>query len=125
MIDRCYLATQVSLSPDRLQIGADTYDPETVPHMEVVATSLVRPREAMGFGDVKFMAAIGAFLGWPATVFSLLASSVIGSSVALTLILLGKRNRSSQIPYGPHIAMAALIWVFGGKEFVKSWFGLD
>jgi leader peptidase (prepilin peptidase)/N-methyltransferase len=79
------------------------------------------PREAMGFGDVKFMAAIGAFLGWPAVVFSLAASSAIGATFGLTMMLLGKKDKSSRIPYGPYIAMAAAIWIFGGDNLVIRW----
>ena len=46
----------------------------------------------MGFGDVKFMAAIGAFLGWQATVFSLMVSSFIGAIVG------GSQNPFSSLP---------------------------
>ena len=69
----------------------------------------------MGFGDVKFMAAIGAFLGWQATIFSLMVSSMIGAAVGVALIVLGKQQWSSRLPYGPYIALAALIWMFGGR----------
>jgi leader peptidase (prepilin peptidase)/N-methyltransferase len=81
-----------------------------------VSTEIVLPREAMGFGDVKFMAGIGAFLGWKAVIFSLMVSSAIGSVVGLTLILMGRRQ--SRLPYGPYIAMAAAIWIFTGPELV-------
>jgi leader peptidase (prepilin peptidase)/N-methyltransferase len=75
----------------------------------------------MGLGDVKFMAAIGAFLGWQAVVFSLMVSSFIGSLVGVTLILARKQAWSSRLPYGPYIALAAAIWIFWGKEFVEWW----
>ncbi len=112
LVDRGYRDVQVRLSPERLWIGDEMLTPETVPHMEAVSTEIVLPREAMGFGDVKFMAAIGAFLGWPATIFSLMVSSMIGSLVGITLIVLRRREWSSRLPYGPYIAVAAVIWVF-------------
>ena len=117
LIDRCYRNVPVRLTPDKLQIGDDILNPEEVPHMEVLTERMVLPQEAMGLGDVKFMAAIGAFLGWKATLFSLMVSSIIGAIVGLTLILLRKQEWSSRLPYGPYIAMAAAIWVFGGFRF--------
>ena len=116
LIDRSYRDVQVRLSPDRLKIGDEEINPETVLHMEAVCSELVLPREAMGLGDVKFMAAIGAFIGWQGAVFSLMVSSLIGSVVGLGLIVARKREWSSRMPYGPYIALAAVIWVFGGKK---------
>jgi leader peptidase (prepilin peptidase)/N-methyltransferase len=89
--------------------------------MEVVADRITLPREAMGFGDVKFMGAIGAFLGWQATVFSLMLSSVLGSVVGLVLIAIGRREWSSRLPYGPYIAAATVFWIFGGKDLFEWW----
>jgi leader peptidase (prepilin peptidase) / N-methyltransferase len=122
MIDRCYSKVKVRLTPRKLQIGEDAFPPETVQHLEAVTDHLDLPREAMGLGDVKFMAAIGAFLGWPAVLFSLMVSAVLGSAVGVVLIVLGKREWSSRIPYGPYIAVAATVWMFGGKEWVAWWF---
>lgn len=119
--DHCRSGVEVRLRPELLCVGDDEYDPETVPHMEAVTDNLILPREAMGFGDVKFMGAIGAFLGWQAAVFSLLMSSVIGALVGGTLILLRKREWSSRIPYGPYIALAAVIWMFGGWRLLDWW----
>jgi leader peptidase (prepilin peptidase)/N-methyltransferase len=70
------------------------------------------------------MAAIGAFLGWQAVIFSLMVSSMIGSVVGVALIALRKREWSSRLPYGPYIALAAAIWVFGGNRLVQWWFGM-
>jgi leader peptidase (prepilin peptidase)/N-methyltransferase len=121
MVDRGYKDVLVEVSPEKLRVGDDEFDPEAVPHLEAVGSELVLPREAMGLGDVKFMAGIGAFLGWQAVVFSLMVSSVIGSIVGITAIALGRREWSSRLPYGPYIAVAAAIWVFGGKEAVRRW----
>lgn len=118
MVDRCYRDVEVRLSPVRLRVGSEEFDPATVHHLEAVTDSLVLPREAMGFGDVKFMAAIGAFLGWPAVLFSLMASAFIGSVVGVTLIACRRREWSSRMPYGPYIALAAVIWLFGRGNIV-------
>lgn len=123
MVDRGYQDVMVRLSPEKLRISDDEFDPETVPHLEVVTSELILPREAMGLGDVKFMAGIGAFLGWPAVLFSLMVSSILGSIVGVTAIVLRRREWSSRLPYGPYIAMAAAFWLFGGRELVRIWLG--
>ncbi len=122
LIDRSYREVTLRLTPVTLKIGEDQCNPETEPHMEVVCSEIVLPREAMGLGDVKFMAGIGAFIGWQGAFFSLMASSIIGSVVGIALILLRKREWSSRMPYGPYIALAAVIWIFGGKRIFDALF---
>jgi leader peptidase (prepilin peptidase) / N-methyltransferase len=119
LIDRCYKKVELRLQPKQLRIGLDTFDPEKVLHCEAVADHVVLPREAMGLGDVKFMAAIGAFLGWQAVLFSLALSSVIGSVTGVALIVMRKREWSARMPYGPYIAVAAVIWIFGGYKWLR------
>ena len=121
MVDRGYAAAEVKLTPRSLRIGGDDFPTEDVRHLEALTEEVILPREAMGFGDVKFMAAIGAFLGWEAVVFSLMVSSTLGALVGVGFIAAGRREWSSRIPYGPYIAVAATIWVFGGKELWQAW----
>jgi leader peptidase (prepilin peptidase) / N-methyltransferase len=118
-VDCGYWNVPVRLNPKRLQIGDRVMDPAEMPYMEVVADQIVLPREAMGMGDVKFMAAIGAFLGWPAALFALMASSVIGAAVGVTLIVLRRHEWSSRLPYGPYIALAATLWIFAGRRILS------
>jgi leader peptidase (prepilin peptidase)/N-methyltransferase len=120
--NQSYKDVSIRLTPTSLQIGDDTFSPEAVPRLETVSTEVVLPREAMGFGDVKFMAAIGAFLGWQAVIFSLVASSCIGSVVGVGLVAARRREWSSRLPYGPYIAVAAAIWIFGGKNIIEALF---
>jgi leader peptidase (prepilin peptidase)/N-methyltransferase len=122
LVDRSYRDVTLRLTPDTLKIGDEAIDPETMPHLEAVCSEIILPREAMGLGDVKFMAAIGAFLGWQGAVFSLMASSVIGSAVGVALIIARKREWSSRMPYGPYIALAAVIWMFAGKKILAAIF---
>lgn len=121
LIDRCYKDVTVRLSPSTLKIGEEVLKPEDVPHMEALCSEVVLPREAMGLGDVKFMGAIGAFLGWPAVIFSLVVSSFIGAIVGGILVVLRRRALSSRLPYGPYIAVAAALWVFAGPALL-AWY---
>ena len=120
LVDRGYKDVTVRLSPVSLEIGDEKMSPDNVPFMECVSAEIVLPREAMGLGDVKFMSAIGAFIGWQGVVFSLMISSMIGAAVGLALILMRRREFSSRMPYGPYIALAAVIWLFIGKK----WWGM-
>jgi len=81
-------------------------------------------KDAMGFGDVKLMGAIGAFMGWEAVLFTLMVSSLLGSVVGISLIVKFGREWQSRIPYGPYIAMAALIWLFGGYTWWAAYLRL-
>jgi leader peptidase (prepilin peptidase)/N-methyltransferase len=121
-VDRCYANVHVRLSPSLLRIGDDRFSPEEILHLEAVTDRIILPREAMGLADAKFMAAIGAFLGWQAVIFTFMLSCVLGSVVGLTMIALKKQAQSKPIPYGPYIAMAATAWIFGGNKLFEWYF---
>ena len=82
-------------------------------------TDLMLPREAMGFGDVKFLACIGTFLGWKGVLFSLFAGSVAGAVVGLGLLIVTGGRSGGRIPFGPYLALGAGLWVFAGPELVS------
>ena len=71
-------------------------------------------KEGMGYGDFKLYAAIGAWLGWQALPLVLLLSAVAGVLFALPPILLGRRDRSAPIPFGPFLAAAGGAALFFG-----------
>jgi len=78
-------------------------------------------KEAMGFGDVKLLGAIGAFFGWQSVLFNIVVSSFAGSVVGITFVALGKKEMQSRIPYGPYIALAAVIWILWGQGIVDGY----
>ena len=69
-------------------------------------------RGAMGMGDVKFMAMIGAFLGWKSVFYVLFGASLLGSIGGILYLYITKQDRKTPIPFGPSMAVAALILYF-------------
>lgn len=83
---------------------------------------LVRREEGMGFGDVKLLAMMGAFLGaLPAVPFILFLASIAGAAVGVPLALLRGRGLRAALPFGPFLALAALIWLLHGRELIEHW----
>jgi leader peptidase (prepilin peptidase)/N-methyltransferase len=78
-------------------------------------------RDGMGGGDIKLLAMIGAFLGWQGVLLTLLLSSFIGSAVGVAIMVRQRSDSKLAIPFGPFLALAALIALFWGDQIV-SWY---
>jgi len=89
-----------------------------------VAGKLALRKDAMGFGDVKLMGAIGAFLGWQGVLFTLVASSFAGALVGVGLVVSGHKDMQSRIPYGPYLALAAVLWMLWGPAWLAAYIRL-
>lgn len=85
--------------------------------------SKVFKKDAMGFGDVKLMGAIGAFFGPAAVLFTIVVSSFAGALVGLLLIGRGKARLGgyTAVPYGPFLALGVLVWMFWGRP-ILAWY---
>ena len=109
---------------DRVGVEGQVLPLDDVMQISGVARGLLIPREAMGRGDLKFLAAIGAFLGWRAVLFSLFAGSLLGSIIGLITLIVGKRVWSAKLPFGPYLAFGAVSWIFFGDTFLHWYAGL-
>jgi len=78
---------------------------------------------AMGRGDFVLMAVLGAWFGWSAILPIVLLSSCVGVAVSLPLLLAGKRDMLSKIPFGPYIAGAGVAYLFFGAA-LRDYLGL-
>lgn len=78
-------------------------------------------REGLGGGDIKLLAWLGAVLGWKAIPFIILSASVFGSVVGITLSRRSKEGLKTMIPFGPFLAVGALLYLFGLKS-VGVWY---
>jgi leader peptidase (prepilin peptidase)/N-methyltransferase len=74
----------------------------------------LRGREGMGLGDVKMMAAVGAFLGLKRTMMTVLVGSLLGSIIGVLLISLSKKGRDYELPFGTFLGAGALLVLFFG-----------
>jgi leader peptidase (prepilin peptidase)/N-methyltransferase len=78
-------------------------------------------REAMGFGDVKYLAMIGAFIGFKFVLIAFVIACIIGTLVGLPILISGKRYY--EIPFGPFLSVGAFIMLIWGNKV--SYFVLE
>lgn len=90
---------------------------------------LLRRGEGVGLGDVKLLAMVGAFLGAVPALFTvLLVGSATGSLVGLTWMVVRRRGLRTALPFGPFLALGALVHLYWGdplyRLLVTRWMGL-
>jgi leader peptidase (prepilin peptidase)/N-methyltransferase len=85
----------------------------------------VLKREALGLGDAKLLALIGVALGWKALPLVVFAGSVAGSLISIPVLLVTRRRRPDggslrdvQVPFGPFLALGALVHLFGARALL-------
>jgi leader peptidase (prepilin peptidase)/N-methyltransferase len=77
-------------------------------------------KEAMGGGDIKLMAMVGAFTGWKGVLLTTFLGSIIGSIVGIIILIQNKGRRDTIIPFGPYLAFGAIVSILFGSE-VMFW----
>ena len=75
--------------------------------------------EGMGGGDIKLLAMIGTFLGWPSIPVTLFFSSLGGSVIGLSAMAIKGVGRKYALPFAPFLCLGALLYLFFGKEIIN------
>lgn len=88
---------------------------------------IILKKPAMGEGDVKFLAAIGAFTGWQGALFSLFGGAFIGTIIILPYLLIQqlkqpKELKLQELPFGPFLAIGAIVYFLWLNNFVDAYF---
>jgi leader peptidase (prepilin peptidase) / N-methyltransferase len=92
----------------------------------LVASSyhLLTGKEGMGGGDIKLLAMMGAFFGWKSVPFIIFVSSLAGSVIGITVMLIRKKDAKFAIPFGPFLALGAILYIFVGKQLIHWYLGM-
>ena len=89
-----------------------------------LAGSVIFKKEAMGGGDVKLAAMIGAFLGWRYMVISLFLGFFLGALAGIFLILSKIKRKEDMVPFGPFIALGSIITLLCGEKIIAWYIGI-
>jgi len=116
-----YDIEQLVVKLDGFLLGDKKIALEDVKAVEGKCVRVVIPREAMGFGDVKFIAMIGAFLGWQSVLLTVFVASILGAILGLTQKMLLRDSWAQPLPFGPYLAVGAFVWMFYGKA-IFAWY---
>lgn len=73
---------------------------------------VIAGKEAMGFGDVKLMGALGLFLGWINIIIVSVISFLLAAIISIGILIFRKKSFNDYIPFGPFIVIAAFITIF-------------
>lgn len=77
--------------------------------------------QGMGLGDVKLVAAMGAFLGFPSIFLAVFVGSFVGALAGIFLLFTGQKRFRQQIPFGPYLAMGAILSLLWGTR-IFDWY---
>ena len=80
---------------------------------------LLTGKVGMGQGDYKFLAGLGAYLGWQQLPVIILMASIIGIIFGVTHMAIKREFKSIPLPFGPYLAVAGWISLMWGKEIVS------
>jgi leader peptidase (prepilin peptidase) / N-methyltransferase len=79
--------------------------------------------DGMGGGDIKLLAMIGAFLGWPSVPVTLFVASILGSVIGIGMMVATGAGRRLALPFAPFLCSGALAYLFYGSQLIGLYLG--
>jgi leader peptidase (prepilin peptidase)/N-methyltransferase len=83
-----------------------------LPTTVIVVYRMLRGVEGMGWGDVKYLAAIGSVVGLEGCLMVLVVAAVLGALVGGALIIAGRGSGRTALPFGTFLALAVILWLY-------------
>jgi len=91
-----------------------------LPTTVILVYRWLRGIDGMGWGDVKYLAAIGAVVGLRDCLWVLMIAATLGAVVGVSLIAVGKGSRRTALPFGTFLALAVILWLYLPASWVAS-----
>ena len=81
---------------------------------------VLRKKEGMGMGDVKLVCMLGAFFGMWGVLVVIFLSSILGTLIGLSVIILRKKDPGHAIAYGPFLSLSSILYLLGDELFLLA-----
>jgi len=115
------IASLITWDPSPRDAAAGALVGAGLVYLVAVYAEVAFQRESMGGGDINLLAMIGAFLGWRQVLLSFFLAVGVGACLSLLLIATGVLSRKDRIPFGPFLALGAVVALFGGDGLI-DWY---
>jgi leader peptidase (prepilin peptidase)/N-methyltransferase len=92
-------------------------------YLVALVGSAIYKKEALGGGDIKMMAMVGAVMGWKAVLLTTFTGSLTGAVIGIVIMVLKGEGRQTKIPFGPFLALGAIVTLFYGQEILSFYLG--
>lgn len=93
-------------------------------YLVAVLSVAILKKDGMGGGDIKLIAMIGAFLGWRGMLLTIFLAALSGSVIGILLIVIRGKNRAEPIPFGPFLALGAMVSLLWESGILRWYFSL-
>ena len=101
------------------EIDGKSYSLENIDNITLKTNEFTLPREAMGRGDIKMLAMVGALLGPSGALFTLMIATFTGCLLAGSAMIFGLIKKGRHIPFGPYLAIAGFAWMLYWPQLTR------